>query len=544
MPTGIEWATEVWNPVTGCTKVSPGCAHCYAARMAKRLKGRYGYPADEPFRVTLHPDRLDKPLHWRKPRRVFVCSMGDLFHEDVPDRFIEWVFAVMASCGQHTFMLLTKRPERMKCWFGRVAEVGPLHANEYQSALIDYYSRHGGDLNLPFQAPARPTPELRFIYDSALGVDPDSRTEDRPHAKRLSECHWRPWPLNNVQLGVTAETQEMVDARVPVLLEIPAAVRFVSCEPLLGPLDLTPWLAARYNGPHAESTTRRSAVPSGPERGVRDRRRGPDMAACDPHGGPLASGVPCPAQRTQEGGEADGEWVPPSADDDRGHAASCVGPQTRVSAFQRVDIGGNDREPSERPAAGQQARESCVSNVLGADATRRACSGARGRGQAVGHRESPREADDGRCAEHQAASRRRADVGADRHSVRCGIPDDLEDHPRAAALSWVITGAESGPGARPSHPDWFRSLRDQCSDAGVPFLFKQWGDWATVHDCDALGIERVGTGAQNWGTFYGNQWCQGVWDSTGVAMQRVGKKAAGRMLDGVVHDERPGGDTP
>ncbi len=93
--TSIEWATDVWNPVTGCSPVSEGCANCYAARFAKRLAGRCGYPKDEPFRVTLHPERLGEPLRWRKPRRVFVASMGDLFHKDVPDEFIDEVWRVM-----------------------------------------------------------------------------------------------------------------------------------------------------------------------------------------------------------------------------------------------------------------------------------------------------------------------------------------------------------------------------------------------------------------------------------------------------------------
>lgn len=111
--TKIEWATKVWNPVTGCTKVSPGCEHCYAERMAKRLRGRYGYPAHEPFRVTLHPDKLEEPLHWKKPQRVFVCSMSDPFHEEVSITFLERMLAVITNCPQHTFMMLTKRPERL-----------------------------------------------------------------------------------------------------------------------------------------------------------------------------------------------------------------------------------------------------------------------------------------------------------------------------------------------------------------------------------------------------------------------------------------------
>ena len=115
-PTKIEWTGLSWNPVTGCTKMGPGCRHCYAERMSHRLKGRYGYPADEPFRLTLHPDRLDEPLLRKKPAVIFVCSMGDLFHGDVPDDFIERVWITMAVRPQHRFIILTKRPERMRDW--------------------------------------------------------------------------------------------------------------------------------------------------------------------------------------------------------------------------------------------------------------------------------------------------------------------------------------------------------------------------------------------------------------------------------------------
>jgi len=114
--TRIEWAEEVWNPVTGCTPVSEGCKICYARRMAYRLRGRYGYPRNDPFRVTLHPERLDQPYHWKKPRLVFVCSMGDLFHNYVPSLFIEDVFDTIAECPQHTFLILTKRPHSAYGW--------------------------------------------------------------------------------------------------------------------------------------------------------------------------------------------------------------------------------------------------------------------------------------------------------------------------------------------------------------------------------------------------------------------------------------------
>lgn len=111
--TRIDWADKVWNPITGCSSISPGCAHCYAARFAQRLAGRCGYPADKPFRVTFHPDRLEEPLHWRKPQTVFVCSMGDIFHHDVKKRRLQQVWRVMECCPQHRFLILTKRPHRM-----------------------------------------------------------------------------------------------------------------------------------------------------------------------------------------------------------------------------------------------------------------------------------------------------------------------------------------------------------------------------------------------------------------------------------------------
>ena len=198
MGTKIEWTDETWNPVTGCTKVSEGCRNCYAERMSKRLRGRFGYPADDPFAVTLHPDRLDQPLRWRKPRRVFVCSMGDLFHEDVPDEFIAAVFGVMAACPQHTFQLLTKRPERMAEWFRWLVKADEESWETHGYCV--YEARQYSGANIPY---------------------PDVT----------------PWPLPNVHPGTSIEDQPTADERIPWLLECPAAVRFVSCEPLLGPVS-------------------------------------------------------------------------------------------------------------------------------------------------------------------------------------------------------------------------------------------------------------------------------------------------------------------
>jgi len=263
---GIEWTDATWNPLRGCSRVSEGCRNCYAERIAARFSGP-GQPyeglaertAKGPRwtgKVALIESALYHPLRWRKPRRIFVNSMSDLFHQDVPDEWIDRVFAVMALAPQHTFQVLTKRPERMGAWF-------------------------------------------------ATGLD--TREEDVATAMRridINSGFFTDWPLPNVWLGTSVEDQPTADARIPHLLAAPAAVRFVSAEPLLGPVDLTVYMFG--------------------------------------------------AHQTEET-----DWI-------------------------------------------------------------------------------------------------------------------------ARRLDWLIVGGESGPGARPMHPDWARSLRDQCAAASVPFFFKQWGGVGAV----------------------------------------------------------------
>jgi protein gp37 len=284
--TAIEWTDETWNPVVGCSRVSAGCRNCYAfqlhdmrhrAKLAgKDLPDQYAQPFTT---IQALADRLDTPLRWRRPRRVFVNSVSDLFHEDVPFDFILAVWGVMAATP-HTYQILTKRAHRMLAFFEWAKEA----------------------------MRARGLDE----WEKGMEIQP------------------------NVWLGVSVEDQRAADERIPLLLRTPAAVRFLSCEPLLGPVDLGRWLI------------------------------------CEP------------------------------CDDGR--------PVT-------------------------------MGTIL--------------------HCQNPR-------------------------------------------LDWVIVGGESGPGARPMHPDWARSLRDQCQAAGVPFFFKQWGEW----------------------------------DFEGY---RIGKKYAGRLLDGREWNEFPGG---
>lgn len=193
MSTKIEWTDEAWNPVTGCAPVSEGCANCYAKRMARRLAGRHGYPpAPRHFNVTLHPNRLEQPLRWHKPRRVFVCSMSDLFHEDVPFDYRLSIFSIMACCPHHIFQILTKRAREM-----------------YE--FLTY-------------------PAVRKVFFPVKG----SLRAQQHGAHQL--------PLPNVWFGVTVENQAAADERIPVLLQIPAAMRFVSYEPALEAIDLQYWL--------------------------------------------------------------------------------------------------------------------------------------------------------------------------------------------------------------------------------------------------------------------------------------------------------------
>jgi len=332
----IEWTDATWSPVTGCAPISEGCQNCYAKRMSKRIAGRCGYPADEPFRVTLHPERLEEPLKWKKPRRVFVCSMGDLFHEQVPDEYITKVWEIMNNASHHTFLVLTKRPQRMK----------------------DFLARLGW-----------------YIHDR----------DGYPMEAVLDEGG--KYTLKNVWLGVTAENQQRTDERIPILLQIPAAVRFVSVEPMLGPVDLTNIKFDRWT----------------------------------------------------------------------------------------------------------------TSNVL------EGCGVKTGPGY----------------------------VGQSIPNFHC------------EKIDWVICGGETGPGARPIHPDWVRSLRDQCQDSGVPFFFKQWGTWKPVEQVEhgllpddehrSRSHMVIDLKGEDWTGAGGYKFAQPGWH-----FERTGKKKkAGRLLDGEIWDEMP-----
>lgn len=355
----IEWTEATWNPIVGCDIFSPGCTNCYAMGMAARIEamtaalrkqGKAGAPhydgttrrvkgkAVWTGKLALAPETiLTEPLSWKRPRKIFVNSMGDLFHEAVPDEWIDRVFAVMALAPQHTFQVLTKRAQRMRQYMDVFAG-REMVSDRVQCAMWEISERrtdhfHGG------------------------------------------------WPLRNVWLGVSTEDQARADERIPDLLDTPAAIRFVSAEPLLGPIDFY-------------MTSDAMPVEGHPWRN-----------------GPILQGI-----------------------------------------------------------------------------------------------------------------------------------------------DWIIVGGESGSDARPMHPDWARSIRDQCAAAGVAFFFKQWGSWSPVtiaeDDDGNLGPAYPMAGCADPSAHAATQealFWQGdrlvhwplVKTETAVGVRHVGKSRAGRMLDGREHSEFP-----
>jgi len=390
----IEWTDATWQPVTGCSIVSPGCTNCYAMKLAgTRLRhhpSRAGLTVDSKAgpvwngKVCFNEQWLDQPLRWKSPRRIFVCAHGDLFHESVPDEWIDKVFAVMALAPQHTFQVLTKRSARMRAYMLTPDRKRLIAAQSMPISCM--LARDGG-------------------HKARIKLD------------HFSACFAGSGPLPNVWLGVSTERQQEADERIPDLLQTPAAVRFISAEPLLGPIDLKRWM------PHGKW---------GSFQGAPVYHQSYFMTKCDHCG-----------------------WLGSS-------------------------------ELAHEISYGDDADVACPQ-----------CN-------------------------------------------RIFICDDLGD---GHGINWVIVGGESGAGARPMHPDWARALRDQCAAANVPFFFKQWGGWSAVYDrdrddpdwrrCDVVKHE---TPKGQWLNIEG---MQGFHNARVVRVDHVGKKVAGRLLDGVEHNGMP-----
>lgn len=241
MASKIEWTEETWNPLAGCSIVSPGCHNCYAATMARRLEAmgqeKYRGTTDEhgwSGRINLDEASLTLPLKWKKPRTVFVNSMSDLFHANVPEPFIDKTFAVMALAGQHTFQVLTKRADRMAEYIMGLTD--PERLRKIMNLNVDGEEHRTGAYSLSSLA-------------HRSNADPfKPRTQFLP-------------PFRNIWLGVSCEDQKRADERIPQLLATPSAVRFLSCEPLLGPIDLSWYLDGSRTAPQWSPETDDSPSP-------------------------------------------------------------------------------------------------------------------------------------------------------------------------------------------------------------------------------------------------------------------------------------------
>lgn len=433
--TKIEWTDSNWNPIRGCSRVSEGCRNCYAENIAARFNkpGQWGEGLAE---IVTRPDgakearwtgkmvqapeaTLTAPLRWKAPRMIFVNSTSDLFHEAVPDEWIDRVFAVMALCPQHTFQVLTKRTERMRAYF-----TGACAHRIGLSAL-------------------RLTLEARYANIRSMVGEGIVLHRDPP---RLAK-----WPLPNVWLGTSVEDQATADNRIPHLLATPAAIRFISAEPLLGPVDLSTWIP-----------------PASPW--------------------PLSSLPETWAEFEWP------DWVPEKF-------------RSQIESFWLEDWGRSPKAWAQSMLSNSAppTGERCDVDLLGVGGPI-----VNGRFLFCWNNIGRVELEDGSW---KACSFRR-------HHV--------------PAINWVIVGGESGAAARPMHPDWARSLRDQCASANVPFFFKQHGKW--LHESQDADGQWDWSDADDRGILH-------YWPSDPSMMtvsMPLSKKAAGRLLDGVTHDAMPG----
>lgn len=285
--TKIEWTNTTWNVICGCTKVSEGCRNCFAQELHNRRRKAYlagkKMPLQyaEPFsKIQIFEERLTQPLKWKKSRMIFADSVSDLFHAEVPDELLDRMFAVMTLTPQHTYQVLTKRPDRMLAYFRGLEQRDVAHV----------------------------------FGKATFHVTADEEAEYYVHDRLAAE-----WPLPNVWLGVSMEDQQTADMRIPLLLETPSAVRFLSCEPLLGTIDLLEYYGDERE-PHGQYFDHVDWVIVGAETGTQARPVHPDWI-CNLRDQCVANQIPFFFKGWGEFAPWDGDendpeyWVTPS-----GHA--------------------------------------------------------------------------------------------------------------------------------------------------------------------------------------------------------------------------------
>jgi protein gp37 len=518
--TSIEWTEQTWNPVAGCSLVSPGCTNCYAMSHAARLLDRPGSHYEgttkrvngKPVwtgKIGIAPDSiLLAPLTRKKPTMYFVNSMSDLFHEAVPDAVIDRVFAVMALSPQHTFQVLTKRAKRMREYCQDMAtEAG-------RSRLL---------------AACDAVAQAMHPHDSL-------KAEMVSFGAWFGQCLGDK-PLPNVWLGVSTEDQARADERIPDLLATPAAVRFVSAEPLLSPIDFSPWLAD--NPVYEKQAKRRVCLSGSDERRHRNSPGRDDLAAAQEGVGPMAEEGRKPTLQASESGARQRGLS--SGQDHAGWGESLrISAPAGLPSYDRADPTEYDSEPQGWTEKAQSPEQPRTGDKFGAANPRDKSSEGGARLQSGRRSKFDGNSDYRASGRNQEKASIGRGVGSNCEGFWGHVPDNIENIERRPTLSWVICGGESGPGARPMHPDWARSIRDQCAAAGTAFFLKQWGEWIpclTDDYSDGQGI-RVSEDCAASAVFDSDR----RFKLTSIGAQEfwaVGKARAGRLLDGVEHNGMP-----
>ena len=458
--TDIEWCDFTWNPVSGCSKVSSGCEGCYAERHAHRFWGERKFTD-----VRCHPERLDAPLRRKKPTRIFVNSMSDLWHDEVPVEFLLAIWAVMEAAPQHTYIIPTKRPERMRDL------ISAAHINPEPSSVQPDYER-------------REIPGWPGYYVDTEGAAWSSR---RGTLRKLTPCVTSKWGHAHVTLhaGVGAlPRQEKIHRLVLITFDRPPEPSEEACHRNGNPTDNRisnlRWGTSKENGAdrirHGNAVTRRSLTAND----IAELRI--DALKGIPHR-ELARRFDI--SHTQVGRIVRGEsWT--------------------FRPLPNVHLGVS--------VENQQTADERIPHLLNTPAAVRFVSYE----PAIGPVDLFRFLQAGVCTTceggGEVAGNPLADDGLD-SCPDCRSTGEDMDNP---GLDWVIAGGESGPGARPMHPDWARSVRDQCQAAGVPFFFKQWGEYILLKE---------GDGREGAREFY----------------HRVGKAKAGHLLDGKEWRQMPEG---
>lgn len=459
--TGIEWTDVTWNPTRGCSRVSEGCRNCYAERMAARFSTHSYQDGDTPGgpfagfavmtpsgprwtgRVELIPERLEDPLHWRKPRRVFVNSMSDLWHERLPLAAIAKVYAVMGYCYRHTFQVLTKRPEnRRQAFTMRSFDVA------VKDEMTRLYAKHGGVASFPFR-----------------------------------------WPLRNVWEGVSVEDQPTADARIPLLLQTPVAVRFVSYEPALSGVDFSRYLP--HNPVYEKQAERGIRLRGGGERGSSDSGRRDDLANTETRLGSLEEAGSEPSLQESKGG-ARLRRVLPGTGDDRQAEGLCPGPPSGVETLQGSDPGRLDNQPHGRREEAKPSRQSGTGEPFGTAGPCDPRAEGRSRLQPGWDQELHGEADGRRGQANPGEACFGREAIGNRGGLRDRVSDGLQNSERRSTLDLIIVGGESGPGARPFDIAWARSVIEQCRAAGVACFVKQLGAQPRGYSNDRGLEDRLG----------------------------------------------------